>query len=330
MADTIRIGAIGCGGIAGKHIDTFLARPDTDIVGLMDPDPNSLSRTVARFAGLSGTPEFEDHNEMIDECDLDAVVICSPHNVHFRQIMNSLEAGLHVLTEKPMVCTIEDACEVMEKEEEVDRIVAVAYQRHCQGQFQYIRNAIESGQAGQVRYLSALQGQAWLYLTEGTWRQKMELSCGGQLNDSGSHLIDIILWMTGLAVDEVSASIDNCGTEVDIDSALQMTFKNGALGTLSVIGSYPAGGMYEDITIICDEWSFFLRQGQLEVKTGLEGENHRVDGFQYGSPSPADNFIDAIHGEAEVLAPSVCGLRTIELTEAAWKSAERGGEPVKV
>ena len=329
MSDPIEIGVIGCGGIAGKHIDTFLNRPDTEIVGLMDPNSNSLSRTVTRFPGAQDVPQFDNHNELIAEAGPDAVVICSPHNVHFQQIMDSLDAGLDVLTEKPMVCSIEHAREVMKKEEETGRTVAIAYQRHCQGQFQYIRNSISNGDAGEVKYISALQAQAWLYLTEGTWRQNMEMSCGGQLNDSGSHLIDIILWMTGLEVEEVCASIDNCGTEVDIDSALEMTFKNGALGTLSVIGSYPASGMYEDITIICENWSFFLRQGELMVKTGLNGEQHRIDEFQYGSPSPADNFIDALHGEAEVVAPSVCGLRTIELTEAAWKSAEQG-QPVQV
>lgn len=328
--ENVRVGMIGVGGIAGKHVSSLCERNDADIVAMMDPSVEQLDQMKKNFPGIQSVKTFSDYEEMIDTMDLDAAIICSPHTFHFDQIMDCLDAGLDVLTEKPMVCTIDHAQAVMEKEQETGCKVAVAYQRHCLGAFQYIRNAIKSGDAGEVQYVSALQAQAWLHLTKGTWRQKEELSCGGQLNDSGSHLIDIILWMTGVAVDEVSAEVDNFGTEVDINSAVNMKFRNGALGTLSVIGNYPASGMYEDITIICEDWSFFLRQGEdLLVKTGLEGEQHRISDFQYGAASTTDNFIDAIRGDAEVLAPSVCGLRTIELTEAAWKSAEEG-QPVKV
>ncbi len=330
MTDALNVGMIGVGNIAGKHIRALNDREDARIVAMADPSHDQLAEVQVTYPPVQNARTFSDHESMLEEVDLDAVVICSPHSVHFPQIMDCMEAGLDVLTEKPMVCTIDHAHEIMQKEEETGCTLGIAYQRHCDGPYQYIRNAIRNGDAGEVQYVTALQAQAWLKLTRGTWRQNKDLSCGGQLNDSGSHLIDIILWMTGLAVDEVAAEVDNFGTEVDINSALNMKFKNGALGTLSVIGNYPSSGMYEDITIVCEDWTFFLREGRdLMVKTGYNGEQHRISHFGYGAESTADNFIDAIRGEAEVLAPSVCGLRTIELTEAAWKAAEQGG-PVQV
>jgi predicted dehydrogenase len=293
----------------------------------MDTDQARLDAAVRRYPELGRVPQFRDHKKMIQQAQLEATLICSPHHAHYEQVVDSLRAGLHVLVEKPMVCTIEHAHAVMEEEKKAGKLVGIAYQRHCQGQFQFIRSAIHSGQAGEVRYVSAFQGQEWLQGTRGTWRQSKELSCGGQLNDSGSHLVDIILWVTGLAADEVSSAIDNCGTEVDINSSVSIRFKNGALGSLSIVGNCPT--WWEDITIVCDRWAFFLRQGQLCYMSSVSGEMHHVDGFRYGSASPTHNFVAAVLGREQVLAPSVCGLRTIELTEAAWRSAETG-KPVRL
>jgi len=326
MADQVKIGVIGCGGIAQGHIQRLLSIPEASIAALMDTDPARLSSTLQRHPVLRDVPRFTHHRELIGKADLDATLICSPHYAHYEQLVDSLRAGLHVLTEKPMVCTIEHARSVMEEEQKAGKLVAISYQRHCTGQFQFVRNAIAGGEAGEVKFISAFQGQAWLQGTRGTWRQSKELSCGGQLNDSGSHLIDIILWVTGLTAQQVHASIDHCGTEVDINSSVAIRFKEGALGNLSVVGSCPV--WWEDITIVCEKWAFFLRQGELTYSTGVRGELHRVDGFRYGSQSPDHNFVAAVLGREEVLAPSVCGLRTIELTEAAWRSAQTG-QPVR-
>jgi len=327
MAQKVKVGVIGCGGIAMGHVDRLLTMPEVKITGLMDTDPERIAGTMKRFPQLDGVATFDDHEKLIKQGDLDALVICSPHNVHRKQILDGLEAGLHVLTEKPMVCSIEDANAVMAAEKKAGTVVGISYQRHTQGEYQFIRNAIAGGEPGEVLFVAAFQGQEWLESQKGKWRQVMEISCGGQLNDSGSHLIDIILWMTDLAVEQVSAQINNCGREVDINSAVSMRFKGGALGTLSVVGSCPI--WWEDITISCKKWAFFIRQGQLTYTTGRRGEVHRVDSFHYGSPSADHNFVDAIMGRGEVLAPTICGLRTIELTEAAWKSAE-SGKPVKL
>jgi predicted dehydrogenase len=327
MANTIKVAVIGCGGIAQGHVGNMLSIPGVEVAALMDPDPNRLDGTLKRFPALKNVPTFDDYKKLIKAAELDAVIICSPHYIHSKQILDSLQAGLHVLTEKPMVCTIQDARKVMKAEKKARRIVAISYQRHCQGPYQFIRNQIASAAPGKVMFVSAFQGQAWLQGCKGTWRHSLKLSCGGQLNDSGSHLIDIILWMTGLAVEEVNAGIDNCGTEVDINSAISMRFKGGALGTMSVVGSCPV--FWEDITIVCQKWAFFIRQGQLSYTTGVRGEYQRVENFNYGAPSPDHNFIDAIRGKAQAFAPSICGLRTIELTEAAWRSGA-SGKPVRL
>jgi predicted dehydrogenase len=322
MTETLKIGLIGTGGIIRKHVNDIRPIRDASITALVDPDAGHIAGLKRQFPELASCKEYADHHQMLEAEQLDAVIIASPHFAHRDQIVDSLHAGCHVLTEKPMVCSIEDARQVMEAEKKAGRLVGIGYQRHTQPEFVYIKKCLESGRAGQVQFVQAFQGQDWLRGCRGTWRQIMELSCGGQLNDSGSHLIDIILYVTGLKASRVTASIENFDAEVDINSALTIDFANGAMGNISVVGNCPV--WWEDITFVCSEWTFFLRNGKLTYCTGARGEMLTLDRAQYGENNPARNFIDAIRGRQELLAPSVCGLRTIELTEAAWRSAASG------
>ena len=322
MSGQIKVGVIGCGGIAHGHVHQLVSMDGVEVAALMDPDPQRIAAMKRHLPAAANVPPFDDYRKMLASAKLDAAVICSPHNVHHEQIVDSLRAGLHVLVEKPMVSTVEHARSVMAEEKKAGKVVGISYQRHCQGAYQFIKKCIEGSEAGPVQFVSAFQGQDWFKATKGSWRQDRQVSCGGQLNDSGSHLVDIILWMTGLEAALVSAQVDNLGTEVDINSAVTIEFTNGAQGNISIVGNCPV--FWEDITIVCAEWAFFIRQGQLTYSTGTSGELHKVDGYRYGSPSTDHNFVDAIRGRAQVLAPTTCGLRTIELTEALWQAGETG------
>ncbi len=325
----IRMGFIGCGGNASGHVGRCLEMPaEVEVVGLCDPSATSLDRLRERHAAVAEVPSFGDYRDLLAQVPMDAVQISTPHTLHFEQIMAALDRGLHVLCEKPMVCTVAHARQVIARAEAVGRILMVAYQRHLMPQFRYIRNQIMAGELGQIQFVSALQDQAWYRGTRGSWRQQLALSGGGQLNDSGSHLLDIMLWMTGLEVEEVQAFVENFESEVDINSALSLRFRNGAMGNLSIVGNSPTGGMWEDITIWGTKAVVYLRQGKLTVKVAGSNDAYEPTGLP-GASTPDRNFVDAILGRDAVQVPAVCGLRVIELTEAAWESA-RQGRPAKV
>ena len=326
--DKIRVGFIGCGGNASGHIGRVLDIPEAEVVALCDVDQASLQRAKERNAKAAELPEFTHYQEMLEQVELDAVEISTPHTLHFEQIMAALDKGLHVLTEKPMVCTVDHAHQVIAKAEETGKVLMISYQRHLQAQYRYVRNQIAAGELGDIQFMSALQDQKWYQGTIGLWRQQMALSGGGQLNDSGSHLLDIVLWMTGLEVAEVQAYMEYLDSEVDINSALSLRFGNGALGTIAVVGNSPTSGIWEDITIWGTKAVVYLRQGQIFYKTQHSNEVYEVNNLP-GSTTPDQNFIDAILGRDQVQVPPECGLRVIELTEAAWASAA-SGQPVKV
>ena len=288
----------------------------------------SIARAKERNPGAAELPTFGDYKEMLAQVEMDAVQISTPHTLHFDQIMDSLDKRLDVLCEKPMVCTVDHAQQVISKAKEVEKILMLAYQRHLMADFRYVRNQIMAGELGDIQFISAMQDQGWYRGTAGTWRQQLSLSGGGQLNDSGSHLLDIILWMTGLEVEQVQAFVENFESEVDINSALSLRFRNGAMGNLSVVGNSPTGGMWEDITIWGTKGVVYMRQGKVSIKVAGSNEVYQPENLP-GASSPDRNFVDAILGRDEVQIPATCGLRVIELTEAAWKSAETG-RPVRV
>ena len=322
----VRIGFIGSGGIARHHMSQIAAIPELEIAALSDPSETQIEQCHQRFPNLKEAPVYNDWKTMLDKEKLDAVHIDSPHTPHAEQIIAAFDKGLHVLCEKPLVTSVKDAHKVIEARDKAKKIGLLSYQRHSQAEFRYIKKKIDRRVFGEVTFISALQCQEWKKATAGSWRQDPALSGGGQLNDSGSHLIDIILWVTGLKADSVTAFCDSCGTPVDINSTVNVRFDGGAMATLSVIGDAP--GWHEDITIVCEKGAFFMRNGTLTVQDD-EGARFEAQGLRGGS-NPDANFAGAIVRGDEVLSPFECGLRVIELTEAAWRSAEKGGAPVKV
>jgi predicted dehydrogenase len=323
-SNTIRVGMIGCGGNARGHMGRLLAMEDVEVVALCDTAETSLAASVEKYPQLAKVPQFSDYRKLLDKVELDAVEISTPHTSHFEQIMASLDRGLHVLTEKPMVCEVDHAKQIVARTEETGLVVGVSYQRHTQAPYRYCREVIASGAIGPCHFISCLQSQNWYrgQVPRGTWRSKKALSGGGQLNDSGSHLLDIILWMTDLQPAEVFAFIDNKGAEIDILTAMSVKFDGGALANFSVVG-HAVGGMLEDINLWCEDGTLAIRGNEVWRWEG--NEKQVITGEDLGRTwSPDQNFIAAIQGREEIQTPPECGLRVIQLTEAAWRSGDTG------
>lgn len=323
----IKVGIIGCGGNSRGHGRRLSNIEEAEIVALTDVSDGSLSAYRESVPDTEDLPIFHDYKEMLDSVEMDAVEISTPHTLHFEHITASLDKGLHVLTEKPMVCTVEHAKAVIEKVEETGKHMMVSYQRHFSPIHVYCHNVLSSGELGPPHFISTHQSQNWVPATK-HWRGEPELSGGGQLNDSGSHLLDILLWITGLKTSEVFAYMDNRGTKVDVLSAISLKFDGGTMGNISIVGD-SIGGMHEDLSIWCSKGTLMLKEGRV-FRDDLDDGFREVprDEMPAGN-NPDRAFIDLLLGKAENRVPPECGLRVIELTEAAWKSAEVG-EPVKV
>ena len=338
MARNVRIGLIGCGGIMGAHIGNFRAIKRAEIAALADVKKSQMAAAISNHPELEGVPQFSDYRQMIEHTDLDGVVIATPHAHHFGQIMTCLEADLHVLVEKPMVCTVAHAKQVIKAARRQGKVAMIAYQRHYSPAWRFLRKMMEQGALGKLTFVNALQAQDWLRWTKGGWRHNPRLSCGGQLNDAGSHLIDALLWATGLQPHTVFAQIANRGTRVDILSGLTVRFRGGAIGTLSVVGDAP--GWWEDIAFYGEKGGLYIRRDYLSMpddrlfrtsrgKSLFSADIRELKPTSRRVGNADKNFVDSILGRDEPQTPAMWGLRVMQLTEAAWTSA-RTGKPVTV
>jgi predicted dehydrogenase len=331
MAKEIRVGLIGCGGIMQRHINHLLAIPEAKITAMADPNPKCIARYKSSCPSLASAAEFTGYKDLFG-ADLDAVVIASPHTAHAQQIVDSLGHGLHVMCEKPMVTSVADAVRVMKAERKAKRVLLLAYQRHWENTFCYIKKTIASGELGTIDFIQAFQSQEWKWIANGTWRADPKLSGFGQLSDSGSHLLDAIMWTTGLKPASVAAKVDYSGMKVDINSAVTVEFEGGAIGNISILGS--GASFWEDITISGTKGTIFMRNGVVNHKVGIDGEMRVVSpagpAWFQPAPTPARNFIDCILGKAQNESPSASGLRVVEICQTAIESAKAGGKMTKV
>lgn len=326
--EKIRVAFIGCGGNARGHGRRVAAQPDAEIVALNDVSEDAIERFRNDAELGSDVPAFDDYKEMLNAVKPDAVVISTPHTLHFDQIMDSLDAGCHVHTEKPMVCTVDHAFKIADKVKETGKQLMISYQRHFQPAYKFCREIVQGGELGKVNFVTAHQCQNWYRSQQGKWRQVLSLSGGGQLNDSGSHLLDILLWILEASPKEVFAMMEYYDSEVDILSALTIKFDTGALCNISIVG-HAVGGMHEDFTIWMEGGTIFVRDGKVYIeKQGEKMAEVARDQLPAGGEKDRA-FLDLIQGKGENMVDVSNGIRVIQLSEAAWESAETG-KPVAV
>ena len=325
----IRIGFIGCGGMARHHGRVFVGQvPDAQIVALCDTSKQSLESFVGDvFKNTKERPKnYSDYKQMLKKEKLDGVIIVSPHTIHGAQILDSLAAGVHVLVEKPMVTSVLEAHKVIAAQKKTGLTVSISFQGVHSREFAYIRKIIREGQLGKINLISAVVTQNWQKPLQGSWRLDPKLSGGGQAYDSGAHMFSAILNLSGLWPEEIFAFINNQGEKVDIITAATIKFAGGCLATAAVSGD--TRQMREGVYISGPEGSVdtAIYGGRLEQWD----KNGRV---QYPvvppTATPQQNLVDCIRGRGTTPAAPELGLRQALVMEALYKSAATG-KPVKV
>ncbi|MCM3783188.1 Gfo/Idh/MocA family oxidoreductase [Neobacillus mesonae] len=324
--EKIRFLMIGVGGMGREHIRKLLQIPEAEITAIADPSTAAMDKAQEDYPSLQRAAAYTDYKEALTQEKLDAAVIVSPHRLHYEQGMECLKAGLHVLMEKPFVDGAQNAEAIIAQAAASGKHLAVAYQRHLLGPYMYMKQSVHEGKLGRIQFVSAYQAQSWMTDQKGTWRQSLALSCGGQLNDSGSHLLDAVLWITGLKPQHVSAIIDTRETEVDIDSAVTIQFEGGAIGSFHVVGSASIKWQ-EDLSIHGDRGTILFRNGRLYEAVDGEPEVREVpEGLWPQSSNPDQDFVELLLGRRkQASAPSESGLIIARVTEAAMISSAGSG-----
>lgn len=192
----------------------------------------------------------------------------------------------------------------------------VSYQRHFQPEFLFIRDAIAKGEIGKLTSITASLYQEWKQFTTGLWRQVPELSGGGMLMDSGSHIIDVLLWTTGLTPAEVKTNLHMQGAPVEIDSFTSIRFEEGAVAGLSIIGFAPC---WHETYVFCGEdGGIFYDNGKITIQRF--GDKPVVPELPKSTTNQDKSFIDAILGRHEVKVPGDFALKVVKFTEMIYQA----------
>jgi predicted dehydrogenase len=328
-----RVGFIGVGIMARVHIADMLRRRDTEVVAICEPAPAAYAAAAQLFDqhGAAVPPNEPDWVKWVATyaSQLDAVVIITPHVLHFAQATACLEAGLDVFLEKPMVMNADEARALIEIRDRTGRLLVVGFQGSLSPQVREAARRIQSGELGRILNISAVAWQDWATLTAGTWRQQPELSGGGFLFDTGAHMLNTVADLAGEDFAEVAAWLENDGHPVDIRAVVMGRLASGALVTMNACGA-AIPSCHSDIRVFTSR--AIVRTGiwgeVLELQRAGAGRLRKVRSIT--SASVWEVFLDVRAGRVPNPSRAEVGLRMARLWDAIRESASRDGAVISL
>ena len=192
----VRVGFIGCGWIAGAHIKALLNQPDVEIVAGADLIPGKAKAFFEKNGVENVKTDYASHKEMIADksLNLDAVTICTYNRQHAQPAIDALNAGLHVLLEKPFTVTLDEAVAVMKAEKASGKILSIGFQPRMDANMKMIKKIVDSGELGQIYYIQTGGGRRRGIPTPyGTTFIEDETAGIGALGDIGCYSLDMVL-----------------------------------------------------------------------------------------------------------------------------------------
>lgn len=319
---------IGCGGFGQYHLENILKmRNSTKVVALIEPSKEMIERTSEVFKkfNIPLPPIYASLDEFLKSGpQAETAFIVTPHNMHFPQTKACLEAGMDVLLEKPMVINEKEALDLIDIRNKTGQLLVVAFPGSLSPAIHKTKELIAKSTIGQVVQVAALIYQNWKQAFSG-WRRIPEISGGGFLFDTGSHMINTVVDILSDDVDTIFAIQDNKGAPVEICSAITAKMKKGIL--LNLTGTGCSIGCNSEIFI-------FGTKGV--IRTGAWGEKleMRKEGEEDLSPVKYpqsmgvwEQFLKVRSGKLKNPCPPEVGLRFARLMDMISVSA-RSGKPV--
>ena len=147
----LRVACIGAGGIAGTHMTEYAKMPDVEIVALADPIEAPMLKHAEQFK-VPKENLFTDYHEMLRKIEPDAVSVCSPNAAHFPNTIAALEAGAHVLVEKPMAMNAGECQKMIDAAHKRKLKLVIGFQHRYDGRTQFLRRSVEEGLLGHILY----------------------------------------------------------------------------------------------------------------------------------------------------------------------------------
>lgn len=317
---TTRIGIIGCGQMGRWHLDSYKKNPDVELVAFADTNLASAEK----FAAETGGRAYSSHQHMLAAEKLDGVSVCTVPVTHRAIATDAMRANVHVLCEKPLATTTEDAEAMLAVAESTGRALLTAFKFRFFDEVGKARDLIASGALGDIVHARLMFGG---YIAmEDAWYARPELSGGGVLLDNGPHAFDLARALFGDVTSVEATTARHQRLPVEDTAQLRCALARGGLITMDLSWSLPVPARTY-LEIYGDQGAALL---------DFDGLSYRLHNWQEWKRVPntlpvrdafarqIDHFIDVITGTAPRVTLPADGLHAQRLISAAYESAQTG------
>ena len=331
----VRIAIIGCGRISKNHFTAIENHAnDLELVALCDTDSEKLEQFVSEYK-VNGYARMV---ELLESQKVDVVALCTPSGIHAEQAMLAAKHGVHVMTEKPMATRWQDGVQMVKACDQAGVHLFVVKQNRQNATLQLLKRALEEKRFGKIHmvHINVFWTRPQSYYDQAKWRGTWEFD-GGAFMNQASHYVDLFDWLIG-PIDKVQAMMSTTrDIEVEDTGVMNVRWRNGALGSMSVtMLTYPKN-MEGSITILGEKgsvriggmavneiqhWEFEESKDYDEQVKTANYETTSVYGF--GHPLYYKNVIDVMRGIEEPETDGREGLKSLEVLIAAYLSARDG------
>ncbi len=347
---TIKAGVIGTGSISALHLSSYAANPEVELYSVCDQNKERAEKAGETYGACK---VYTDYRELLADPEVDAVSICTWNNSHAEISIAALDAGKHVLVEKPLCMTVEEALRVQEAAERSGKLLQVGFVRRYDDHAQLLRRMAERGDFGDIYFAKASTLRR--LGNPGGWFSDIERSGGGPLIDIGVHVIDLCWYMMGrprpvsVSANTYSklgnrSSVRNLSfykaadydaevnTVEDMANAM-IRFENGASLLVDVSFTIHAKANETAVRLYGDKGGF-----EIDPETVIVTEKDNIilnvhpqtdhAGFHFESAfqNEINHFIACIKEGKQPLSPVEDGVEVMKILAAVYESAACGAE----
>lgn len=334
----MKFAILGCGRISYKHVEALINNyEDAELVAVCDIAEEKANDRKKQYEDVVKNVDvqvYTDYLEMLSEEKLDVVAIATESGYHAKHALDCINHGTHVLIEKPMALSVEDANQIIAIAKEKNKKVCVSHQNRFNPPIQKLRKAIEEGRFGRI--INGTARILWTrddnYYKQAPWRGTRELD-GGTLMNQCIHNIDLLQWMMGSEVERIHAERDTFLRDIEMEDfgAILIRFKNGSIGIVEGSACVYPKNLEETLSIFGEKGTVVI--GGLavnEIKTWQfadEKDYDRMDEtteidsvYGKGHTPLYKDFIDAINNNTEPLINGEEGKKAMEIILRAYES----------
>ena len=330
----LKVAVIGCGSIARRrHLPEYNAEENVEIVAVCDVVKERAEDMVSLYGGTA----YTDYLTLLEDDEIDAVSVCLPNALHAPVSIAALKAGKHVLCEKPMATSLEEAEAMNEAAEINGKKLMIAHNQRFVASHVKAKELIEGGEIGKIYSFRTTFGhpgpEQWSIDGAGSWFFDKERAFIGAMGDLGVHKSDLMRYLLGEIV-EVGAFVETKAkdnTDVDDNAVCILKTETGVIGTLTASWSYVSGG--DNSTVIYGENAVLRLEDDpehslvVQYKNGdvVKYELQKIQSNEAGGQQTThvvENFVDCIVNDTVPVVSGEEGMKSLQVILAALEANE--------